>query len=298
MTAAEPLVIASEGVPAYEPPDEEEVYNRAVIEWEKRKRLEEKRNTQYIEFIAGPVCIAFPADQHFGDAGVDVIRAFDEIELVNQTPGMYLGLVGDLVNNFILSRMRQIRDKARFSIMDEWALVRRYLRIAAPKLLFAVSGNHDFWTEVASGIDYFREVLADVRPDCIYDADDARITIRVDGIEFPGRIRHKWRGFSIYNPTHGIERASKWDHDFLWAVSAHSHRGSYARSFNVAGLNGMAVQLGSYKRHDDYARQGGFSKHNATTAAAIIFDPELECMVGFDNIEMAAKVMRTFYGRG
>lgn len=283
------------GIVAGEPPDEDEVYARAVTEWERQKRLEERRDEQYFRFSHGPVALVFAADLHLGGHGVDYPRLFAEAELIAATPGMFLILVGDVVDNFIIGRLIRLRMGARLTITDEWVLLRRYLRIVAPKVVASVGGNHDYWMTILAGIDYLRDAIAMVSPGAIYDQDDAKVTVDIDGVEWPGRIRHKWRGKSIYNDTHGIERAAKWDQDFLWGVGAHDHASGLARGFNKAGRSGMAVKCGSYKRFDKYARQGGFPKHNNSTAVAIVFDDKTESMTGFENLEMCARFMRELY---
>jgi len=283
---------------AHEPPDEDEVYERALKEWERTRELEKRRANQSLEFSHGPVALVSVADLHLGGSGVDYPRLFAEAELIASTPGMFLVLVGDLVDSFIVGRLVQHRLGTRLNITDEWALLRRYLRIVGLKVRASIGGNHDYWHTMLSGIDYLREVLARVAPDAIYDQDDARITVKVGSAEWPGRIRHKWAGNSIYNETHGPERAAKWDQDFVWSIGAHTHRGGVARSFNHAGRSGWAMMCGSYKRVDKFARQQGFPKPNNSAAVALVFDEETGSMTGFDNLQMCAKFMRELYGGG
>jgi predicted phosphodiesterase len=282
------------GIPAHELPDETEVWERARREWKHVEQLTERRNSQAIKFEYGPVAFALLADQHFGDPGVDYPRAQDEAQLVAETPGLYAILAGDVVNNFILAKLSQARFDTRLSIPDEWALLRGYLRILAPKLQIVV-GNHDQWVTRLAGIDYFRDVVAEFRPTVIYDSDDCLVNITVGSWVLPTRIRHKWRGSSIYNPTHGIERAAKWDQDFIIGMGAHTHVSGVVRSFNIGGANGMALMAGTYKRVDQYARRLGFAKSNTSTAVAVLIDEKERALVGFDNLKMVAKYLCAVY---
>lgn len=290
-----PPCISTGVMAAGELPDEDEVYAQAIAGWEETRKLEERRNSQVLEFPYGPVAFVWMADQHLGGKGVDYPRAFAEAEIVQATPGMFAGTVGDLLDAFIIDRLLKIRLGEVFSIPEEFALVRRYLRILGSKLKISIGGNHDFWFNWLTGIDYFREVLADITPGVIYDTDDCRVALRVGEAEFRGRIRHKWRGQSIYNPTHGAERAAKWDQDFEWAVGAHTHACGVARGFTAGGESGIAVQCGSYKVVDDYARRMGFPMPNKSTAVTIVFDEETHSMTGFENLEFAAQFMRRMY---
>jgi len=290
-----PTCTATGVTAAGELPDEEAVYQRAVAGWEETRELEERKNSQVLEFSHGPVAMVWMADQHLGGKGVDYPRAFAEAEIVRDTPGMFAGTVGDLLDGFIIDKLLKIRLGKAFSIPEEFALVRRYLRVLGPKLKISVGGNHDFWFSWLTGIDYFREVLAGIVPGVLYDVDDCRVTVRVGDAEFRGRVRHKWRGTSIYNPTHGAERAAKWDQDFEWAVGAHTHACGVARGFVAGGESGIAVQCGSYKVVDDFARRLGVPKANKSTAVAIVFDEETRSMTGFENLDFAARFMRKVY---
>jgi hypothetical protein len=271
------------------------VYRRAAAEWERTRELVEAQCTQRLLFSHGPVAMAWMADLHLGGSGVDYPRLFAEARAIVETPGMFIGTVGDVVDSWIVGRLQRMRFGTRLSIPDEWALVRKFLRLIAPKLRVAVSGNHDDWTILLAGVDYFADVLRQVDANCIYGQSEARLTVQVGAAEWPGRIRHKWRGSSIYNPTHGIERAAKWDQDFAWAVGAHTHQGGVVRSFNHAGVSGMAAMCGSYKRVDGYAIAEGFPRPNVSTAVVLVFDDETDSITGFDNLEMAMAFMSTMY---
>lgn len=204
---------------------------------------------------------------------------------------MWLVTDGDMLDNFLFAKMMNARFKSRISIDEEWALVRKYLKIVAPKLLVSVSGNHDNWTMAITGIDYFKEVLKQISPDTIYDTDDLTFRLDVGKAKTAIRVRHKWNGTSIYNFTHGIERAAKFDGGFQVGVGAHIHASGLVRTFDINGLTGMAVLCGSYKRYDPYARTNGFYKPNSSTAMTVIFD-ESGAMVGVDRLDVAARMIK------
>ena len=274
-------------------PSEDDVYERAVRGWDQTDDLVRKRSQQTLLFDHGPVAFACVADQHFGDRGTNYKRAFGEAELIANTPGMFVILAGDLVNNFVIGKLTALRMDTRLTISDEIVLLRRYVRILAPKILLHLGGNHEYWTTLLTGIPYFRDVIAEAAPDALYDNDQIDVTVKVGQAEYPGRIRHKWRGSSIYNATHGIERAYKWSHGFLWGVGAHTHESGLIREFNADGQTGLAVVCGSYKREDDYARRLGLPEANNSTAVVIIFSQD--GMLGFSNLQLAIDYMRKYY---
>jgi hypothetical protein len=273
--------------------DEDAAYAKAVAAWRETEKLVAARQAQRIVFNQSPICLVFAGDLHLGGEGVDYPRIFAESKIVVDTPGMYLVLVGDLLNNFIVPKLMSARYKAYGTIEEEWVLVRKYLKLVAPKLLVSVGGNHEKWTWTLSAIDYFADVLRGIRADAIYDTDEALISLTVKKAVFPLRIRHRWLGNSIYNPTHGIERAAKWDQDFIVGVGAHTHVSGLVREFNCAGRTGTAVLCGTYKRVDPFARQVGFAKPNNNTAQAVLFFENGD-MLGVSSLERAANLMRLY----
>ncbi len=276
---------------APELPDEGEVYEKAVAAWRKTEKLVQRQEQQRIAFRRGPVCIVYAADLHLGSSGVDYPHVFDEAEIVAETPGMYLFLLGDLLDNFIIPKLMHARHRATVTVEEEWTLVRKYLRVVADKLLVSVGGNHEKWTWMLGAIDYFSDVLRQVKPEAIYDQDEVLVAVDVGAAQFSHRLRHLWQGQSIYNCTHGIERAALFDGGFTVGVGAHTHRAGLVRPFNNKGKTAMAVLCGSYKRIDPYPRSKGMSKPNDSTAQSIIFFPNGD-MVSVENVERAADLMR------
>lgn len=291
-TSEEPSEPVVTGV-GVEWPDEEVTFQKACAAWRKVERLQEQRQSQKIEFGSGPVCLVFVADLHLGSSGVNYPRVFDEAKIIAETPGIYLVLNGDLLDNFILAKMMDARHDAELTIPEEWALVRRYLKVIQHKLLVSVRGNHDRWTWALSGIDYFADVLKHIQARAaIYDTDDVSLTLRVGKTNIPTRIRHLWRYRSMWNLTHGPEQTFRMDGgNFRLAVGAHTHASGVCRGFNAGGAQGMAVLCGSYKVVDEHTRRWGFPTANGSTAQSVIIYPD-GFMVGIERLDVAADLIR------
>ena len=71
---AKPPTCKATGVVAHEPPDEDKVYQRALAEWERTRKLEERRANQSLEFSHGPVAIVF-------DEGTRSMTGFNNLEM-------------------------------------------------------------------------------------------------------------------------------------------------------------------------------------------------------------------------
>ncbi len=279
------------GVTVAEAVDEEAVWRRACALWSETEARHRRRRDQAITLpgqVAGLVCFA---DEHLGDPGVDYPRFEREARLVAETPGLYAVQVGDLVSNFIKPKMLPLRLQARLAVPDEAVLAKRGLRLLAPKLVATVGGNHEAWTEQLSGLDYFTDVLAAACPQSLYDPDECAFDLRLGDRAWRVKLRHRWRGYSYINPTHGIERSCRHDERFDLGVGAHTHEAGLAREFVVDGRTRLAVLCGSYKRVDAYPRRLGLPAANPSTAVAVLFDARAGSMLAVPDLEEAARLL-------
>lgn len=275
--------------------DEEAIWQRAL-----RRSAVARQNAarrRQVSFPSGPAALVFLADLHLGSDGVDYAVIDRDIDLILETPGMYVCLVGDLLDNFIVGRLKDIRlNGAPFLISEEWVLVKCVLTRLAPRIIASVAGNHDLWTFGLSGIDYLKEVHDALTPHILYDQLDLRFTLKVGASEKVVRLRHHWHSRSQYNDTHGIEKAAKFDkgRGFDVGVGAHTHVSSLVREFNNGGRTGIAVQLGSYKVRDAYASRLGLPQANNRAAAAVVFD-ELGRMWGSSDLQLVSDYLLQVY---
>jgi hypothetical protein len=276
-------------------PDPRVVLHRMTERYRAYSEAQRRRRNQIIRFPNRPVGVAFVADNHIGNDGVDYERMMAEAELMAATDDLYVVQVGDLVDNFIVSKLLALRVNTTVSIPEEWAVADYYLRMLGPKLLAVVGGNHDAWTRAMAGVDQLKQTLAGVRSDALYATDELMVTFEVGGLTVPARIRHKWRYSSVLNPTHGIERAFERDQakPFLLGVGAHTHVSGLARQFNAGGRTGLSVICGSYKVYDSFAHTLGLAEPNGSTAVVVVFHPD-HGMVGFDNLALAVEYLGRF----
>jgi hypothetical protein len=279
-----------QGVTAIEMPDFDGAYERAREAFRQKSLRALRKASQRIDISAPRACFVFVADQHIGAPGTDIERVFDEARLISSMKNTYPVTLGDIAENAIIQKLLHLNLNNPISITDAWIMFEKYIELLGPKVI--VGGNHDNdWTQNMTGMDYPRHMAARYAPDAIYDTDDCRVILSVAGVEFPTRIRHKWKGNSIYNPTHGPERGQKWDQDFVLGVGGHIHTCGVARQFNAGGKHGMAVLCGSYKALDTFASEQGFPKSNGSTAVAVVLDADSATMTGFESLQLAAEFM-------
>lgn len=298
ITQNSPPSVTVQGVrPTYEELNEDDIWEQAVRKSRRVRKLNGQRANQRIEFSHGPICLVFLADLHLGDTGVDYERLDDDIDTIVNTPGMYVCLVGDAMNNFIVGRLKDIRMGAEFSISEEWVMVKRVLARLAPKMILSVAGNHDLWTFALTTVDYLKDVHARVNPDILYSKFDNTVTLGIGEEAHVLRARHKWKGYSQYNATHGVEWAAKFDkgRHFDIGIAAHTHVSGLYRQFNNGGKTGHAIVCGSYKFYDTYSVKLGFPQANEAAAVALIIDENGSAVFGTNNLDSAASYMRAMY---
>lgn len=242
-----------------------------------------------------PTAIVFISDIHFGDSFTDYAQVYADAQVIRETPGMYAILAGDMVDNWITPKLQWIQRHQAVPLEDEWALCEDYLQNQlGDKLLAVVSGNHDARTDQLGGIDYLKLLLQNA--DVLYDQNEVIFQLCLGGYEWGVKVRHKWRGRSEINQTHGIEKdlrlgSDDWD----IGVGGHTHAATTFREFVYHDRLRLAVQLGTYKFDDHYGAQCGFPRTVGNGSGAVVFYPSGEwhqCR----NVEMAAKVLRVERG--
>lgn len=278
------------GVTADERPDPGEVWARAEAEWARTAEKRERQRAQEIRFSHGPACLVFMSDLHLGGEGVNYPRIRREVEIAREIPNSGVFLLGDLVDNFIVRKLSEVRFSTRLTISDEWIMAEHVMASLGPRLVACVAGNHDEWSRRASGYDVLRSLVARVRKGVIYDTDEAVVTWRVGEHERRIRARHKWLGSSIYNAIHGQGRAARWDGDADIYIGGHTHRGALYGTLNVGERLVMGVQLGAYKEVDPYQRREGFAVGAPDAAVALVLDED-GALTAYDNLTTAKRVM-------
>ena len=264
--------------------DPEDLWKRAeALQLRHNKTIEYKASRKVL-YDNGPVIIVWMGDLHLGSIGTDYIGLGSDITLIESLAekGYQVGVVllGDMLDNFIIGRLESLRKtQSVFTVIEEWGLVEYAIERLAPFLIAAGSGNHDNWSIALSGIDHLRERHLSLTPGILYDTHELSFGIQIGSNETRVMCRHKWKGSSMFNPTHGIEhKHHTMGKVFDIGVGGHTHRGGLAREMEngVRGV-GHAIIVGTYKRTDPFASQIGFSPPlaNASVATVIFGDGTL-----------------------
>jgi len=234
-----------------------------------------------------PFAIVFLSDLHIGSSGVDYKQVRIDAETVKNTENMYAVFHGDGIDNWIIPKLAPLQRGQLIPFDKEIALFKAWLTTIQEKLIAVVAGNHDNWTTKMSGIDWLHGIVA---PHALYDSQQMIFDVNFGGKSLRICVRHKWRGTSIHNPTHGLERASK-DIDADIYVGGHTHIGTLFRGFVVRNKYRIAVLTGTYKNHDNFARELNLPDSMHSGSGAVIVDVD-GTMTWTQNVQEAAAYVK------
>lgn len=244
-----------------------------------------RRNSQSIT-LEPPCAWAMLSDAHFGSEATDYKSLKRDAEIIRDTPNMHVGFHGDGVDNWIVGKLQSLERWQALRFDEEWQLFSHWLGMMAGKMLYVVAGNHDNWTYKISGVDRVAEMMRGTK--VLYHSDQIIFDLHVGPKTYPVKVRHKWRGSSIFNVTHAIEVGwERGGNDFVIGIGGHTHIGTYCRPFTRHGLQRYAVLTGTYKIDDTYGTELGLASPAGRGAGAFVFDKAGQLKF-FEDLEQAA----------
>jgi hypothetical protein len=284
-------------VPDYKEPIEE-LLERAMDYNDRFAAHHRARNIVDLKInVPGPIGVAGLPDHHLNNIGTLLRRAFEDAYLIRDTTGLYAIGIGDWIDNFIVGRLERERRKDIMSHDDSWRVMEAYVEVLAPKLIAAISGNHNDWTASLGGVDYTRKLFEAMGLGAIYDTDEIRVRLNLpNGATFTHLVRHRYRGSSKYNAVHGIlvRIVEDWQgEDVFWGGHIHAagHM-SIERAWMGQRRVVHAVQLAAYKDVDSYQRSEAFRHNVPFLVPMVIHDPDTRETHFFEHMRLGVWVLQ------
>lgn len=246
--------------------------------------------------IEGPYGVVGIPDHHLNNIGTMARRAFDDAYVINKHPALLCVGIGDWLDNFIVGFLERERRKDIMSHSDSWRLLEHYFAVLAPKMIAAISGNHMDWTTSAGGVDVMKKLCEEHGIGPIYDTDQVRVKLKSsNGAEFTHIARHKYRGNSRFNSVHAITVfiLESWQgEDVVWGGHIHvAGHTSIEKTWMGQSRVVHGVQLGSYKKHDNYAKREGFRQNVPFLVPMTIHIPETGETLFFEDMYRGIQVL-------
>jgi len=286
--SATPTPIVDGVMPDTSNVDIKELWDRVLREQEKVERLELMRQAQSIT-VKAPCGITLLNDLHIGNAGTNYKAIRRDAQIIRDTPDLWAAMTGDGVDNWIIGKLQALQRNQVVNYDSEWLLFFDWLDMLRDKFIFIVSGNHENWTYKIANVDRVKDHMKGVP--VLYDRDEVIFSLFVGKKEWKVKARHKWRGNSVFNPTHGIEVS--WERtgfDFDIGIGAHTHIGTVCRPFLRHGRRMYAILVSTYKTHDTFGRAIGFSSPYNLGSGVMVFDQN-GSMTFFEDIKRGAEYL-------
>lgn len=256
----------------YDVPEEtpiEELWRLAESINSKEVKKAQTQSSLRVDLGTGWKLVSFASDQHtcIGEA-VDLQKMREDAELIRDTPGAYVVLVGDGVDNHIKHAAAALHAKSTPNM--QYKLFDHYLGILGNKVLAMVTGNHDDWTNDIAGLDMMK-FLAD-KNGIICTKDEAILDVTLGESEYKIAARHQYRMNSSFNQGHAVKR---WwelgEVNFDIGCLAHHHQ-SHFEPFEKHGTQRYAFRPGSYQIQTAHGRRYGFNNSTPTCPCVVIGD--------------------------
>ena len=234
-----------------------------------------------------PIGICWFGDPHLGSNGCNVSLLRRDIRIVTRTDGMYAANIGDTTDNW---GGRLIREYANNDVSRETEkiLAKWFLQEAGIPWLLWLKGNHDVmdgaFSAYLDGINATQVPLIDWRAKFKVTFPNGR-TYRIDAA-------HDFKGHSLWNEMHALDRASLIEEHADFYVAGHRHDWGTKQKELPTGRVATLLRVSGYKKIDAYATKHQYDSKNYGAAGLIILDPEERFHPAFADLESGADYLR------
>jgi len=267
---------ASPPPPEYEidelPDDDLDV--ETIILQRKREFAQKRRHEEAAALIKvniripGPIGILHFGDPHVDDDGTDIAAIERHSDLTHKVEGLFGANCGDTTNAWVGRLARLYSDqncgRKRAIKIAEWFIKRT-------KWLYMVGGNHDGWAGEDDPIKWIAR-----QSNTLYRPSEARLVLHFpQGEPFYINARHDFSGASMWNPAHGVMKATQIGVRDDLATCGHRHVSGYGILKDpTTGKTCHSLQVASYKVYDRFAKDKGFRDQHLGPAALTVIQPE------------------------
>lgn len=198
--------------------------------------------------------LLFLSDTHIGDWATDY-DAFERItDEILETPGLYVGLLGDLANMAIKLRgVAEVAGGSLFTPELQLRILEQWLDTIAHKVAFATWDNHAVEREEAgTGISAFASLQ---KRHVAYFGGIGHPNIIVGEESYGLAVSHRFRGSSLDNPCHAPMRYLRREAPDRELAAMGDYHVPGIVKFSYGGRDRVAVNTGSTQTGSVYARR-------------------------------------------
>ena len=236
-----------------------------------------------------PIGIIETADWQLGQFGVDYSSFENDMNIIQNEPGVYVNGGGDTIYNIIqASKMGSSHNQVPISVQKGLCVLT--LKKLLKKLLTLKTGNHEYFDAILTGEDWLGEKAKTLK--IIYIKHGGRINYHVGDMVYSEFAIHKGRFNSSFNQTHSNKQYQRLHAPWARIITIeHLHIAS-VESYRYDGRECVAIRPGTYAVWDDYALQNGFYGAHVSNPMVILF-PDRDQLVAFKDMHEGIKYLRT-----
>jgi hypothetical protein len=236
--------------------------------------------------------IAMVGDLHIGNMATDYKAMLAHRDMIAEEDNVYVILNGDYCDNYIPSSHVAGMFEALFPPAVQKNLAKDYITSIKSKVLALVAGCHDIWGMKAADFD-LTEYLAK-HGEAAYLGSGGTVFLTVGKITYKIAMRHKYRYNNADNPTATVKKMFEKCGGFDVGVVSHNHVACMEECVKE-GMDGnkkrLFVRAGTYKTHDRYGKQLGFSEGDIGVPI-VLFNPESRDIRGFQDLAEGIEYLR------
>lgn len=241
--------------------------------------------------IDGPIGICWFGDPHIDDNGCNLPLLIRDTEIVRDTEGMFGANIGDTTNNWIGRLMRLFADQDTSQETArkyaKWLLVD-----SGVTWLLWLMGNHDEWnngSEILRGMNVNKVLMQDWKAQIKLVFPNGR-EARIDA-------RHDFKGHSMWNSLHGLQKAAHMKEMAHLYIAGHTHNWALHKEESASReFVYWLARCRGYKFIDSFADKLGHASQQEGASIVSIFDPDSKTAGGFvqcfDDVEEGAGFLK------
>ena len=234
----------------------EDFHEEALRRSEFREKVEgEKRHVEISIDTDRPVAIAFLSDLHLGNAGIDYELLKETGEVIKEHPLAYCITGGDITDSLFFDYGEEV-----LNMQEQYVYMSKLLAwIGSENILAGVSGNHDQWSRKQGVTNYIEFTNHTQRP---LLRGVSFIDLKVGEIPYRLLVAHRFRGESMYNPTHQESRANRELQGADIIMAAHAHKAGesfiYQPEYGGGTRKITLINGKTFKKLDGYGKDQGY----------------------------------------
>ena len=229
--------------------------------------------------------VAMVGDLHIGNMSTNYKKMLEHRDMMAGVDNLYIMLNGDYVDNFIPTSHAAGMFEALFPPKVQKDMALDYIQKIKDQVLVLVAGCHEAFGIKAADFD-LSEYLARYT-DAAYLGDGGIVHLTIGKVKYKVNIRHKYKYSNMENPTASVKKLFEKTGGFDVGVISHNHVACMEEAVKEGGdgyQKRLFIRAGTYKTHDRYGRQLGFSEGDIGVPI-VLFNPAKRDIRGFQDLQ-------------